>query len=174
MSTPHVSRDELPERRRIDAEFAADVRAGRVPELQPDPLDPGSDPFGTGYAWLAAPERPFDAAAGSLIHLPAADWYRVGGSDLRAAALGDTLASGPDEQIFRQWAETHFVAMCVADGEDGLVLVQTLRTDPEPALDTLYRVAVVLERHPRFAALGLEQRVAGALIVTAALKPDRG
>ena len=165
-------RDELAEQRRVDAEFSADFRAGRLPDLNPTPLDPATDPFGTGYAWLTTPEPPFDAALGSLLPLPADVWYQVGGPELRTAALGGALASGTDAQIFRGWVDTQFVALCQTGGEDGLELLRTLRTERETSADTLHRVVMLLESVPTFAALGQDQLVAAALIVTTALRPE--
>ena len=164
MNTPTTRARELEEQRRIDAEFIADFRAGRIPELNPTP-------FGEDVTWLNTPARPFDAAVGSLIHLPKSDWIEVGGPELRTAALGGAMAGGTDEQVFQTWAENQFVALCLADGDDGQALLDTIRTEPVLHDETIDRIAAILESVPRFAALSLDQRVAAALLTVEALKP---
>ncbi|MFO0936219.1 MAG: hypothetical protein U0798_06865 [Gemmataceae bacterium] len=164
MNTRTTRAVEIEEQRRIDSEFIADFRAGRIPELNPTP-------FGEDMTWLNTPARPFDAAVSSLINLPKSDWMEVGGPDLRTAALGEGLAGGTDEQVYQRWAENQFLALCLAEGEDGQELLNSIRTEPLLDNETLDRVVVILESVPRFAALSLDQRVAAALLTVEALKP---
>ena len=155
----------------LDERFLAEYAAGTLPEIDVPPLDPASDPFGRGFDWLRAPEMPYEAAIEKLAARKPDDWYRAGGAELRAAALAGSLAAGTDDQVYRAWAESRFLAVCHSDGDYGRDLLNRLQSDEPVDDDLVYGVATVLEAHPAFARLSHEQRVAAALIAIEAIRP---
>jgi len=165
MNTQHAQPLSTEERIRIDTQFIADFRAGRFPELNPEP-------FAVEHEWMKAPARPFEAAVEYLAPKPRDEWKRIGGSELRVAILDGAMAAGSDEDVFRSWAANQFVALCISQGEDGLELLESIRTSSEIDSDIILRVATALESVPRFAALSLDQRVSAALLAIDALRTN--
>jgi hypothetical protein len=151
------------ERIRIDTQFIADYRAGLFPELNPDP-------FTIEHEWMKVPARPTEAAIELLSTQLRSEWQRVGGAKLRLAILDGAMAAGSDEELFRSWADHQFLALCLSHGEDGVELIETIRTNPEFDSDIVTRVASILETIPRFGSLSLDQRIAAAMLAIDSLK----
>jgi len=159
------------EAKRLDEEFVAEYHAGTLPTVEVPPLDPESDPFGRGYAWLKTPATPFDEAYYALVSLPPAEWSQRGGPELRRVALAGSLASGTDEELYRKWVRDQFTTLCLSAGEEGQELLQLLKAEGELTPAIVYDVAMVLESYPEYANLTAEQRIAAALIAVETLRP---
>jgi hypothetical protein len=160
------------ELKKLDEEFLAAYTAGTLPQYDSQPLDPQSDPFGQGFAWLHAPLPPYEAAIEKLSELNRDAWYQVGGVDLRAAVLKGLLAAGTDEQVYRAWAQSRFLAICFSDGEYGQDILNRVQSDEPITPDLIYCVATTLEADSELARLSHQQRVAAALIAIEAVRQN--
>jgi len=165
-----LPRRDAAELKRIDDEFIA--KYDSIPSLDLQPLDPATDPFGRNYAWLKPPSHPYDLAFDTYASQPASLWYQSGGSELRNAVLGGSLAAGTDEEIFQKWAKENFSTFCYASGEDGEDMLAMLKSEGALAQGVVYEIATMLESHPAFAGLSAEKRVIAAMIAIDTLRPQ--
>lgn len=161
---PLLDRDTL---RRLDVEVTRAAADGTWPNVRPP--DPASDPFGSGYDWLDLPkaEGEFSRAYISLAASPSADWYRLAARPVRDLFLSDTFAGGPDEAVLRAWARDQFEVLCGPTARD---VHRQASAASHSTAELAAAVLAVLDSHPPFARLPLEQRLATALVVLDSLK----
>lgn len=146
---------------RLDAEFRAGAFDATTLPPAP-PLDPATDPFGMGYAWLD-PEDTFAGVYAAVAGRFPSDVSRTSATEFRRLNPAGGLASGTDQQLFEAWVRDGFVTLCRSSGGD---LLDRISLAPGPSADLTREVTAVLRRLPGFDELDPSAQVAIAFTAT--------
>jgi hypothetical protein len=153
------------ELKRLDDEFLAEFAAGTIPTIVVPEIDPTTDPSGRAYSWLNPPSHPYEVAFDKLIVMKPDAWYQLAGDELRQVALSGSTGNRSDKDLYRKWATENFATVCTAAGEDGVELLEMLKSQGGGLnRDVVYQIATMLEAEPTYSNLTSEQRVIAALI----------
>ena len=146
---------------RMDEEFRAGTLANlNLPPVEP--IDPTSDPFGTGYEWLDEAGEFSDAFARLAAQFPS-DYFRTASAAFRRLNPADAAAAGTDEELLAAWVRDSFPVLCRSSRGD---LAERIRVAPGPSAGLTSDVARLLGKLPGFDELEPDRQVAVALAVT--------
>lgn len=145
---------------RMDEEFMAG-KYDSIALPPAEPLDPRSDPFGTGYEWLD-PADEFAAAYAQVVAQFPSDLRREAAGEFRRLSLAQSFAAGTDQELFEAWVREGFLPLCRSAGDD---LAERIQRAAGPSVELTRAVTRLLRRLPGFDELEPVRQVGAAYAV---------